>query len=76
MEWDCDLEIAGLYIKEVVLLDLLAKSPAANLLNDSDAVVGINDPVANVEITAVGTHHKEDSPLQEDKSYFTLTGCK
>ncbi len=52
MKWDSNFEITGFDIKEVVLFDLLPQGPAADLLDNSHAMVRINDPVTNMEIAA------------------------
>jgi hypothetical protein len=62
MKWDGNLKIAGFDIQEVVLLDLLPQRPAADLLDNADAVVWINDPVTDVEIAANVEIHTRNSP--------------
>ena len=44
-----NLEAAGLNLQKVELLDRLTKSAAADLLDNADAVIGVNDLVTYVE---------------------------
>jgi hypothetical protein len=52
------LEAAGLNLQKVELLDSLTKRAAADLLNNTDAVVGVNDLVAYVENRFRADHEK------------------
>ena len=49
-------ETAGFYVEKIKLFDRRPDGPAADLFNDADAMVGIDNLVANVEIQ-VGTAH-------------------
>ena len=62
MEGDGNLKIAGFNIEEVVLLDLLTEGSAADLFNDPHAVVWVNHPITNVEITVTVDAHTGNSP--------------
>ena len=53
MKRNHDLQAAGLNLKQVELLDAGADGTAADLLDDSYAVVGVNDFIAYVK-TSVG----------------------
>src|SRR5216684_3563870 len=67
-------EIAGLNIKEVVLLDLLTKGAGADLFDNSYAVVGIDDAVTNVEITVTVAAHTWNRPPRRETLLFYPTG--
>ena len=49
-------EAAGFDIQKVEPLDRCTNHPTADLLDDSDAMIGINDLIADVEIQ-IGTAH-------------------
>ena len=56
VEWNHDLKTAGGYFQKVELLDRGTDRPAADLFDDADAVVRINDLVADVEIQVRTAH--------------------
>ncbi len=58
VEWDRDLQVAGFDIEEIVLLNLLAESATADLLNNSYAVIRVNHPIPDVEMTVTIAAHK------------------
>jgi hypothetical protein len=51
-------EAAGFDVKEVKLLNRCAHRAAANLLNNADSMIGIDNLIANVEIQVRNTHDK------------------
>jgi hypothetical protein len=57
VERDHHLQAAGLDFEQVELLDRGADGPAADLFDDSYAVVWVNNFVADVE--TVATNHEE-----------------
>src|SRR5207248_7578212 len=67
---DHHLETAGLNLQQVELLDARADGPAADLLDDSYAMVGVNDFIAYVEIAVAGDH--EGHPKGADRKYYYL----
>ncbi len=59
VKWHHHLEAAGLNGEQVKLLDVLPNGATANLLYNSNAMVGVNDFIADTE-TAVTTQHEEN----------------
>ena len=59
-------QAAGLNLQQVELLDRLADGPAADLFDNSDPVIGVNDLVAYVEI-AIRTQHAEPPTAAGDQ---------
>src|SRR3981189_3978174 len=55
MEWHHHLEAAGLNLEGIELLDRKPDRSAADLLNNTDTVIRINHPIADVE-NAVAIH--------------------
>jgi hypothetical protein len=53
-----DFEAAGLDLEQVEVFHTFANSPAADLFNNANAVIGIDDLVAYVEI-AITIQHEE-----------------
>src|ERR1043166_922890 len=53
---DHHFQAAGLDVQQVKLFYRRTYGPAADLFNDSDAMVGVNDFIANVEIQIRSTH--------------------
>ena len=52
MERNHDFQAVGLDFQEVELFHSLANSPAADLFDNSNAMIGIDDLIADVEIVA------------------------
>jgi hypothetical protein len=56
MKGNHNLEATGLDLQEIELLDSSSNCPAADLFDDSYAVVGVNHLVAYVEMTVTTDH--------------------
>src|SRR5581483_3813709 len=56
VKWNHHLEAAGLNLQQVELFDAGTHGPAADLLDGSYAMVGVNDFIAYVENTVAGNH--------------------
>ena len=76
VEWNGDFEVAGLDIKEIVLFDLLAEGPGADLLDNAYAVVGIDNAVPNVEITVTVAAHTWNRPPRPTTGLFYPSGLR
>jgi hypothetical protein len=61
VEWNHDFEAAGSDLEEVKPFDSRADGSAADLLDDADAMVGVNDLVAYVE-NVVASHGRSIPP--------------
>jgi hypothetical protein len=61
VEWHHHLEAAGLNLQKIKLLDREPDRSAADLLNNTDTVIGINYPVTDVENT-VAIHGGKPRP--------------
>jgi hypothetical protein len=77
VEGDLDLEAAGLDSEEVELLDSGTDRPAADLFNDSHAMVGVNNFVADLK-AQLTIHESTRQGLRGSasvmKHYKTITG--
>ena len=58
VERNRNFEVAGFYVQEVIALDLRAQGAGADLLDDPNAVVGINNAVAYLKMAVAVTAHK------------------
>ena len=56
MERHHDLQAAGLNLEKIELFHNLADCPAADLFDNSNAMIGIDDFIAYVEITVDADH--------------------
>jgi hypothetical protein len=71
MKWDHHFQAAGFYFQQIELFHSRADCTAADLFNNSNAMIGINDLVAYVEIS-VGNHKVVPTGQGQERNNTTL----